>query len=91
MCTLQSQSETAFLMIFQSLNHFASYKILIKLGFGLILFFALSECQCNEEGSSSGICDIETGQCPCKSDLITGLKCDESIPGHYDFPDPKRK
>merc|ERR1712223_189772 len=47
------------------------------------------ECQCNEEGSSSGICDIEAGQCPCKSDLITGLKCDESIPGHYDFPDPK--
>ena len=55
------------------------------------LNLAFSECQCNEEGSSSQICDVVTGQCPCKSDLITGVKCDESVPGHYDFPDPKRK
>ena len=65
-----------------------SYESSIESNFVSLPF---SECQCNEEGSSSGICDVVTGQCPCKNDLITGVKCDGSIPGHFDFPDPKRK
>ena len=50
-----------------------------------------SECNCNDEGSSSFICDVATGQCPCKSDLITGEQCDHSTPGFFNFPDPERK
>ena len=54
-----------------------------------LIYFNLVECNCNEEGSSSFICNVETGQCPCKNDLITGKNCDESIPGYYGFPEPQ--
>ena len=47
------------------------------------------ECNCNDDGSSSFICDVTSGQCPCKNDQITGLLCDRSIPGFFNFPDPE--
>lgn len=56
---------------------------------GHAMFPDCHECNCNEQGSESFVCDVETGKCPCKSDLITGDKCDHSVPGYYDFPDPK--
>ena len=49
----------------------------------------LLECSCNVEGSSTFICNGETGKCDCKSELITGHKCDESIDGYFGFPDPE--
>ena len=48
-------------------------------------------CECNEEGSLNNDCDHIDGQCACKDDNITGRKCDQTPPGYYDFPDPKRK
>ena len=46
-------------------------------------------CDCNAEGSESLQCDNH-GQCTCKPN-ITGDKCDQSVPGYYNFPDPKGK
>merc|ERR1712223_1028795 len=47
------------------------------------------DCNCDANGSLDATCDAETGQCPCKSDLITGEKCDHSTPGYFNFPDPE--
>ena len=55
----------------------------------MVFLFLLLECECNAEGSVDLNCDAE-GKCTCKEN-ITGDKCDEVVPGYYDFPDPKRK
>ena len=52
-----------------------------------MIFFI--ECKCNLEGSTTFICDWETGICDCKSENIIGNKCDQSIPGWWDFPNPQ--
>ena len=41
-------------------------------------------CQCNEVGTIGGstVCDFETGQCPCKPNVI-GLECFSCAPGHF--------
>ena len=53
---------------------------------------------CDEDGSSNHtICDVKTGQCPCKTKLvggsavklIEGLKCDYCKEGHWKFPECK--
>ena len=49
-------------------------------------------CQCNEAGSVNLMCtsvagDFEGAQCKCRNDVpIGGLKCDQCISGHYQFP-----
>ena len=44
-------------------------------------------CECNAEGSESLQCD-DHGKCPCKPN-IAGDKCDKSVPGYFEFPNPK--
>ena len=48
--------------------------------------FVDDECGCHLEGCSNTKCDPTTGQCPCKC-AIQGLKCDECIDLHWNFPD----
>ena len=43
------------------------------------------DCGCNLEGCEDHSCDPITGQCRCKCG-ITGLKCDECMDFHYNFP-----
>ena len=38
------------------------------------------------EGSEDTSCDVETGQCICQSETITGLQCDKCMDGYYGFP-----
>ena len=45
-------------------------------------------CNCDANGSASLQCDNH-GKCTCKRSSITGDKCDESVPGYYNFPDTK--
>ena len=45
------------------------------------------ECNCNEDGSSSFVCDKATGQCTC-NELVTGETCDKCQDGYFDFPNP---
>ena len=44
------------------------------------------DCGCDSEGSKNLQCN-ELSECECKSDLITGTKCDECAYGYYGFPD----
>ena len=47
-------------------------------------------CLCNNEGSlNNTICDVKTGQCSCKNDLIAGQQCDRCTDGYYNFPQCK--
>lgn len=41
-------------------------------------------CRCNTTGTvaSSGVCNVVTGQCPCKPNVV-GLDCSSCAPGHY--------
>ena len=52
-------------------------------------FSSIVDCNCNVEGSTSSICDKDTGACDCKSDLITGTLCDHSVDGYFGFPTPE--
>ena len=51
----------------------------------------MKECNCNEFGSTTFICDQMSGQCDCKSDLIVGTQCDSSKDGFFNFPNPEGK
>ena len=42
------------------------------------------ECQCDNTGSKSSLCDKYTGQCPCKKN-VAGRKCNMCAPGFYGF------
>ena len=44
-------------------------------------------CECSPEGSTSreGICDADSGQCPCQVNF-GGRKCDKCTPGYYSYP-----
>ena len=44
------------------------------------------ECQCDERGSASQVCDKVDGSCgPCVNETITGHLCNECIDGYWDF------
>ena len=45
----------------------------------------ISECKCNPEGSTSLECERINGDCSCK-ESVTGLKCDDCMPHHFNFP-----
>ncbi len=45
----------------------------IKYAYDVVLFRCQS-CACDTAGSVSNICDVITGQCPCKS-FTTGRQC----------------
>ena len=53
-----------------------------------MLVILKSACECNADGSEDNQCHMEHGKCTCKPN-ITGDKCDESVPGYFDFPNPK--
>lgn len=44
------------------------------------------ECVCNSLGTdeSQGVCDSETGQCPCLKN-VDGLECNRCAPGYYNL------
>ena len=50
----------------------------------------LTACDCNEEGSTSLICDKETGQCPCKAN-VTNQQCEVCESEYKGHPDCIRK
>jgi len=45
-----------------------------------------SACDCNEQGSLSNVCDVESGQCSCKSNY-GGRTCDLCGNGYYKYPE----
>ena len=61
------------------------------------IIFAISECVCNSDGSTSLDCDEDYGSCSCKEGFagikchkcmphVFGDKCDTCIPSFFDFP-----
>lgn len=68
----------------------------IKFVFALILTLAVQQqveatfqltvnCDCNLIGSKSNECNRLNGQCECKNQNITGLKCDKCKENYYDL------
>ena len=45
----------------------------------------LSDCNCDEEGSTSIVCDKNDGQCPCK-EHVTNRRCDVCEATFKGFP-----
>ena len=45
-------------------------------------------CDCDKEGSSSNICDGQTGQCPC-IDGVEGRMCDTCVADNSELEDGK--
>ena len=44
------------------------------------------ECQCDERGSASQVCDKVDGTCPiCVNDKVTGPLCNKCIDGYWNF------
>ena len=61
--------------------------VFIKSGyFGFPYCTTDTECGCNIDGSSSASCNLTTGVCTCKANII-GNKCTECESGYYGFPD----
>ena len=49
-------------------------------------------CMCDENGSNNyTLCDVVTGQCDCKTKMITGRDCKKCEQSYYKFPDCKGK
>jgi len=43
------------------------------------------ECDCNDRGTTSQVCDAETSECLCEGSF-TGPRCDRCATGFYRFP-----
>jgi hypothetical protein len=43
-------------------------------------------CACSEQGSLSSVCDVDPGQCSCKSNY-GGHTCDICGNGYYSYPE----
>ena len=43
-------------------------------------------CDCSEGGSTSSVCNADSGQCDCSSTGIGGRRCDSCQPGFFQFP-----
>lgn len=52
----------------------------------IIFMNCFSACDCNEQGSLSNVCDVELGQCLCKSNY-GGRTCDLCGNGYYKYPE----
>ena len=50
----------------------------------------MTECTCNMDGSVDNVCDVTTGECTCKDNII-GELCDEVADGWWNFPTPEGK
>ena len=48
----------------------------------------MTECTCNMDGSVDNVCDVTTGECNCKPNII-GELCDEVEDGWWNFPTPE--
>ena len=77
--------------VFQIVMVSLNYLNLIIFYFITIPSYFMKECNCNELGSTTFICDQMSGQCDCKSDLIVGTQCDSSKDGFFNFPNPEGK
>ena len=51
----------------------------------LISIMDFLACDCNVEGRTSPVCNAETGQCPCKTNII-GMDCSKCADGFFGFP-----
>ena len=49
------------------------------------LYFSISECNCNPDGSKTLECGRTNGYCSCK-ERVSGLKCDDCMHNHFNFP-----
>lgn len=45
----------------------------------------LSECDCDESGSYTDVCEVSNGQCPCLPNF-KGRRCDQCADGYYGYP-----
>ncbi|GAA56722.1 laminin gamma 1, partial [Clonorchis sinensis] len=68
-----------------------NFKPATETGEALVPARGCSPCHCNPVGtlasygqSGIGVCNPETGQCPCKPG-VGGLRCDKCYPGFYGF------
>jgi len=48
-----------------------------------------AECDCSDRGTTSQVCNEETGECLC-DDSFTGPRCDRCATGFYRFPQCRR-
>ncbi len=44
-------------------------------------------CACDEEGSTSQVCDFETGQCSCRDGAGATRTCSDCLPGFFNLTD----
>jgi hypothetical protein len=51
-----------------------------------VLVNCVPACDCSERGSLSNVCDVESGQCSCKSNY-GGRTCDICGDGYYSHPE----
>ena len=53
-----------------------------KVSLRLLCLLLIPACNCHPQGSSSSVCDVRGGQCPCRANVI-GRRCDQCAPGTY--------
>ena len=49
-----------------------------------VLFFQISACNCNSQGSIDVLCN-DKGVCNCKANVV-GSKCTECAAGYFNYP-----
>ena len=48
------------------------------------------ECQCQQPGSNSEVCNQRNGQCSCAVNF-GGRDCEHCAPGYYNYPECTRE
>lgn len=56
----------------------------LVLSMNAILHDGALDCDCDQQGSVSSICDKSGGQCICKPNVM-GRRCDQCVPGTFDL------
>ena len=76
-------------MLFQSRIYISmDYKKLWQLktfAYNIVTFVFILACECNAIGINNDVCDVETGQCDCKTNYGQ-RQCDACADGYFNFP-----
>ena len=70
---------------FSRLSEYVYYSNLKNIIFKIIKLLFIG-CTCNPEGSENNLCNVDSGNCYCKTNNIAGVNCEKCAESFFGFP-----